>query len=283
MGRKETKGIVIDAAIATAESASETTFNNLPMLASAVGEAGLQGAASLLADGIVGAVAPGVLGAVMNYRLKRMERNIIVLIDEMASNLEIVNDRLNALDYDTRSKFTSGKYRDAFLDSVINENESETVARNVNAFVNLMGRESISDSFALTLFDDLARLNRLDIRVLKLHYHNPITNYEVDDDYFRLTTEEDIDDSQYRAIREKLCRLGLLCSKNEEKREKNLEATHETLTELLKQLSSKSPKLPKPPKIQKVSMSDSYSITSLGRQYLELIRPVQEIEESIGR
>lgn len=228
-------------------------------------------------------MAPGVLGAVTNYRLKRMERNIIVLIDEMASNLEIVNDRLDALDSDTRSKFTSGKYRDAFLDSIINENESETVARNVNAFVNLMGRESISDSFALTLFDDLARLNRLDIRVLKLHYYNPITNYEVDDDYFRLTTEEGIDDSQYRAIREKLCRLGLLCSKNEEKREKNLEATHETLTELLKQLSNKSPKLPKPPKIQKVSMSDSYSITSLGRQYLELIRPVQEIEESIGK
>lgn len=143
-----------------------------------------------------------------------------------------------------------------------------------------MGEENISDSFALTLFDDLSRLNQLDIRVLRLHYFNPITNYKVDDDYFKLISEENIDDDQYRSIREKLCRLGLLGSKNEEKREKNLEAIQETLVELLKQMGKKSTKLPSPPKIHRINRSDSYSITSMGGKYLELIRPVSEAERA---
>lgn len=278
--QEKLKGAAADMASATTEATAETALDNLPMLASAVGGAGLQGAAAILADGVVGAVAPGALGVVLNYRLKRMERNLISLVNELSSNLDTVNSRLDSLDSATRDKFTSGKYRDAFLDSVISENESEKVARSVNAFVNLMGEENISDSFALTLFDDLSRLNQLDIRVLRLHYFNPITNYKVGDDHYKLISEENIDDNQYRSIREKLCRLGLLGSKNEEKREKNLEAIQETLIELLKQMGKKSTKLPNPPKIHRISMSDSYSITSMGGKYLELIRPVSETERS---
>ncbi|MEI3376419.1 MAG: hypothetical protein V8R08_01020 [Coriobacteriales bacterium] len=159
---------------------------------------------------------------------------------------------------------------------MINENEPKKVSQRVNAFVNLMAQENPSDSFVLTLFDDLSRMSELDVRVLKLHYHNPFVESDPDDDYFRLITEEGIDDAQYRIIREKLCRLGLLSSKNEEKREKNLEATQKAVTELLKQLDKKNPKWPRPPRIQKTMHSDSFSITSLGRHYLDLIRPISE-------
>lgn len=278
MKREEIKSVAIDAMGASAESVAEAALDNLPVLASVMSSAGLQGAAAILADSIIGAVAPGTLGFVLNYRLKRMERNLTMLINEMSANLDTVNRRLDSLDSITRDKFAFGKFRDAFLDGVINENEPEKVTRSVNAFVNLMTQENISDSFALTLFDDLSKLNRLDIRVLKLHYFNPITNYEIDDDYRRLISEEKIDESQYQEIRKKLCRLGLLSSKNDEKREKNIEAIQETLVELLGQLGKKTPKLPKPPKFQRVTRSDSYSITPLGRKYLELIRPVSETE-----
>lgn len=276
MDFKKTKGIAVDVASATVEASAEASLDNLPILATALGEAGLQGAANVLADSIVGAVAPGALGLVINYRLNRMQRNVKHLIDELSSNLDIVNDRLDSLEPVIRGKFVEGSYRDAFLDSVVEENEPEKVSQSVNAFVNLMDEESPSDSFVLTLFDDLSRMSKLDVRVLKLHYCNPFTGFEQEDDYLKLITEEGIDDSQYRAIREKLCRLGLLGSKNEEKREKNLEATQEAVAELLKQLDKKNPRLPKPPRIQKVNHSDSFSITSLGRHYLELMRPISE-------
>ena len=274
MGFEKAKGIAVDVASATVEASAEVSLDNLPILATALGEAGLQGAANVLADSIVGAVAPGALGLVVNYRLNRMQRNVKHLIDELSSNLDIVNDRLDSLEPVARGKFVEGSYRDAFLDSVGEENEPEKVSQSVNAFVNLMDEENPSDSFVLTLFDDLSRMGKLDVRVLKLHYCNPFTGFEPEDDYFKLITEESIDDSQYRAIREKLCRLGLLGSKNEEKREKNLEATQEAVAELLKQLDKKNPRLPKPPRIQKINRSDSFSITPLGRHYLELMRPI---------
>lgn len=276
MDSKKAKGIAADFATTGAEAVVETAADNLPLLASAIHDAGFQGAASILADGVVGAIAPGALGLVFGYRMRRTERNLIILIDKLSSNIEIVNERLDSLEATVRDKYTNGSYRDAFLDSVVDENEPEKVSRNVNAFINCMAYGSAGDSFVLTLFDDLSRLNRLDIRVLKLHYYNPITGHMADDSFDRLIREEGIDCSEYRIIREKLCRLGLLESKNEEKREKNLEAVQNAVSELLSQLGKRNPKIPKPPKLQRISTSDSYSITSLGRRYLELIRPVQE-------
>lgn len=276
MDSKKAKGIAADFVTTGTEAVVETAADNLPLLASAIHDAGFQGAASILADGVVGAVAPGALGLVFGYRMRRTERNLIILIDKLSSNIEIVNERLDSLEATVRDKYTNGSYRDAFLDSVVDENEPEKVSRNVNAFINCMAYGSAGDSFVLTLFDDLSRLNRLDIRVLKLHYYNPITGHMADDSFDRLIREEGIDCSEYRVIREKLCRLGLLESKNEEKREKNLEAVQNAVSELLSQLGKRNPKIPKPPKLQRISTSDSYLITSLGRRYLELIRPVQE-------
>ena len=169
-------------------------------------------------------------------------------------------------------------YRDAFLDSIIDENEPDKVAYSVNAFINAMGEGNVSDSFMLALFDDLSRLSRLDIRVLRLHGSSYLSGVQVDDDCVRLMSEEGIDESQYRSIREKLCRFGLLQSKNEEKREKNLEVVQDALAELIKQLGSGKPKKMQVPKYKCISNSDSYGITSLGNKYLRMIKPVADSE-----
>ena len=238
----------------------------------------LAGAASVVADGVVGAVAPGVFGAVMGYKVRRFERNIIELISELSANMDEVNNRLNQLEESQRKKFSDGMYCDVFLDSIVNENEPEKVACCVHAFINAMGEESISDSFMVALFDDLSRLSRLDIRVLNLHGGSYFTEGRTDDDYNRLISEEGIDESQYRSIRQKLCRFGLLQSKNEEKREQNLEEVQAVLTDLIKQLNSNKSKKLKDPKYQRITHSDSYAITPLGRRYLRMMRQVDKSE-----
>lgn len=269
---------VKDASLAIVESGTETVLDNLPQLSGALAQAGLHGAASVVADGVVGAVAPGVFGALMGYKARRFERNIIELVSELSANMDKVNSRLNQLEESQRKKFSDGIYRDVFLDSIVNENEPEKVAYCVRAFINAMGEESISDSFMVALFDDLSRLSRLDIRVLNLHAGEYLFDNQADDDYSRLIAEEGIDESQYRSIRQKLCRFGLLQSKNEEKREQNLEEVQEVLAELVKQLSSNKPKKLKSPKYQRITHSDSYAITPLGRRYLMMMRQVDEPE-----
>lgn len=267
-----------DASLAIAESDVDTLLDNLPELSGALAQAGLHGAASVVADGVVGAVAPGVFGAVMGYKVRRFEKNVIELVSELSTNMDKVNERLDRLEESQRRKFSDGVYRDAFLDSIIDENEPDKVAYSVNAFINAMGEGNVSDSFMLALFDDLSRLSRLDIRVLRLHGSSYLSGVQVDDDCVRLMSEEGIDESQYRSIREKLCRFGLLQSKNEEKREKNLEVVQDALAELIKQLGSGKPKKMQVPKYKCISNSDSYGITSLGNKYLRMIKPVADSE-----
>ena len=96
------------------------------------------------------------------------------MIDELSANRYIVNDRLGSPKAVIRDKYANGPYRDAFLDGGVDENEPEKASRNVNAFTNCTTRSNVGDSFVLTLFDNLPRFNKLDIRVLKLHHHNPI-------------------------------------------------------------------------------------------------------------
>lgn len=74
-----------------------------------------------------------------------------------------------------------------------------------------------------------------------------------------------------RFIREKLERFGLLQSKNEEINDNNLEEIVKYLQNIEKESKRSKPREVKIPKLKKVSRLDSYTITSLGRQYLTLI------------
>ena len=275
MNIREQKAIVADVGAAAIEAGAEAIADNLPVLAGVVRDAGLEGMASVLADGTLGAIAPRALGFVMNYKMNKSERNLSLLIGELSQNMAEITRRLDALEASKRDKFVGGTYQEAFLDSMVDEVEASKVRLCVNAFLNLMNDEKAGDSFVLTLFDDLSRLNALDLRVLRLHGSSYFVGYENADDLMTLMSEEGVDDCQYRAIREKLCRFGLLESKNDVKRDKNLAEVQSCLVELIKQLSSaKRPKLPKPPKMQKLSSSDSYAISSLGNRYLRLMGPV---------
>lgn len=274
MGEHGLRDAVADAEIAAIDTGAEVVADNLPVLAGLAQQIGLDGTASILADSTLGVIAPRTLGFVMSYKMNRAERNVSLLIYELSNKMDEVNRRLGALESARRNKFVGGVYQEAFLDSIVDEAKGK-VRLCVKAFLNLMGEDGASDGFALTLFDDLARLNVLDLRVLRLHGYSFLTGYENNDDLGTLMVEEGLDESHYRAIREKLCGFGLLESKNEEKREKNLDEVQKCLTELIKQLSSaKNTKLPKPPRSQGMTRGDSYAISSLGVRYLRLIGQV---------
>ena len=188
---------------------------------------------------------------------------------------------IDSFDEEKKLKFIDGIYRDSFLDIVAEEPDPTKVQFAINAFANLMEENSVSDSFVLTLFDDLSRLNSLDLRVLKLHGNPSSIGYEIIDSYQKLVNEENIEAFQYRHIREKLCRFGLLQSKNEKRRNENLVAIEKYVADLAKQLSAgKEIRPPRKPNIQKIGSNDSYAITPLGNNYLRLVGPIQRNEKA---
>lgn len=105
MNIREQKAIVADVGAAAIETGAEAIADNLPVLAGVVRDAGLEGMASVLADGTLGAIAPRALGFVMNYKMNKAERNLSLLIGELSQNMAEINRRLDALEASKRDKF----------------------------------------------------------------------------------------------------------------------------------------------------------------------------------
>jgi len=256
------------------EVGASVFLENLPELstevAGIVGNEALGATIQSLAGGVLGAVAPAFLGIKLSFQQKRFERNMVKMVSSINKNHEIMAQRLDNLEAEVRQKFIDGPYRDVLLDNIISENQEQKVQDNINGFINLMGVENPNDDIVFTFFHTLSQMNELDIRVLRL-YRPTFDMDESHENFLDVMREERIDETQYNFIREKLCRLGMLHSKNEERRDENLDILGKTLNELIKQLYSKKPKEVKAPRLNRITRTESYRITFLGRQYLSFI------------
>lgn len=271
----ETKEFVKDLAGATVEIGTSLVIENLPEfgaeVAGIIGNEAIGAAVQTLTGGLLGAVAPPLLGVKLSFQQKRFERNMIKIVTSLCEKQEIIEQRMNQLNPEVQQKFISGPYRDVLLDNIVSENQEQKVQDNINGYINLMGIENPNDDIVFTFFHTLSQMNELDIRILRLYRPTYEMSEEEQESFQDVMRDEDIDQSQYNFIREKLCRLGMLYSKNTEKRDENLDVLGEKLTELIKQLHSKKPKEVKAPKLKRITRSESYRITRLGRQYLTFI------------
>lgn len=271
----ETKEFVKDLAGSTVEVGTSLVIENLPEfgaeVAGIIGNEAIGATIQTLTGGLLGAVAPSLLGVKLSFQQKRFERNMIKMVTSLREKQEIIEQRMNQLNPEVQQKFISGPYRDVLLDNIVSENQEQKVQDNINGYINLMGIENPNDDIVFTFFHTLSQMNELDIRILRLYRPTYEMSEEEQEGFQDVMRDEDIDQSQYNFIREKLCRLGMLYSKNTEKRDENLDILGEKLTELIKQLYSKKPKEVKAPKLKRITRSESYRITRLGRQYLTFI------------
>lgn len=271
----ETKEFVKDLAGSTVEVGTSLVIENLPEfgaeVAGIIGNEAIGATVQTLTGGLLGAVAPSLLGVKLSFQQKRFERNMIKMVTSLREKQEIIEQRMNQLNPEVQQKFISGPYRDVLLDNIVSENQEQKVQDNINGYINLMGIENPNDDIVFTFFHTLSQMNELDIRILRLYRPTYEMSEEEQESFQDVMRDEDIDQSQYNFIREKLCRLGMLYSKNTEKRDENLDILGEKLIELIKQLHSKKPKEVKAPKLKRITRSESYRITRLGRQYLTFI------------
>lgn len=256
------------------EVGTSILLENLPELgtevAGIIGNEAIGTTIQTLAGGFLGAVAPAFLGVKLSFQQKRFERNMVKMVCAIKQQQETIQQRLDMLELNVRQKFIDGPYRDVLLDNIISENQEQKVQYNINGYINLMGIENPNDDVVFTFFHTLSQMSELDIRVLKLYR----PTFDMDDgpeNFLDIMREVNIGETQYSFILEKLCRLGMLYSKNEERRDENLDIIGKTVVELIKQLYSKKPKEVKAPKLNRISRTESYRISVLGRQYLDYI------------
>ena len=225
-----------------------------------------EGVADVMGN-IIGGALPRINGIRLSYQQNRFERNVNAAISEFSTRLDRMDEKLSQMDDSLIEKFR-GLYVEWLLDSFQNEKQSDKIPLFVDGYINMMDN-STNDDLMLMFFSTLNDLTDLDMLVLEMYHYNGQVNL------MTLTEERKIPYEQIELIKEKLLRNGLLSSKNDEQRDANLDEVVRFVTDLEKQLNAKTGKKLKKAKIKKVSRSESYGITPLGRRYLELTGKVQ--------
>lgn len=250
----------------TKEEVEKAAIDNL--LPTVVQEAGsflFDKGVGMLACEIVGSVIPVANNVWLSFKQHRLERNVSNTLKLIQSKQSELENRINDL-FENNSAFIT-QITEALLDNIVDEIQEKMVEYNVNGYINLLKVEHTNIDLGLMFFKTMSQLNDLDIRILKV-YSNLGTDGE---SIVSICNELNLEQNQIRFIKEKLERFGLLQSRNEELNDDNLDKIVKYLDKVKKENRKRNPNDVKVPSLKRVSVSDSYRITSLGRHYLTMI------------
>lgn len=219
----------------------------------------------MLACQIVGSVVPVANNVLLSYKQHRLERNVLNILRIIQSKQNELESRMNELLENNPTFIT--QITEALLDNIVVELQEKMVEYNVNVYINLLKSDYTNIDLGLMFSKTMSQLNDLDIRILKV-YSNLKTDGE---SIASICNELDLELNQTQFIKEKLELVGLLQSRNEEMNDDNLDKIVKYLEKVKKENRKKSPKDVKVPSLKRVSASDSYRITPLGRHYLTMI------------
>lgn len=219
----------------------------------------------MLASEIVGSVLPVANNVLLSYKQHRLERNVLNALNIVKNKQTEIEYKMNELLENNRAFIT--QVTEALLDNIVDEIQEKMVEYNVNGYINLLKSDHTNIDLGLMFFKTMSQLNDLDIRILKV-YSNLKTDGE---SIVSICNELDLELNQIQFIKEKLERFGLLQSRHEEMNENNLDNIVKYLEKVKRENRKKNPNDVKVPNLKRVSGTDSYRITSLGRHYLTMI------------
>lgn len=183
---------------------------------------------TVLFDGTAGVLVPGVGNMILAYKQKRMERRIEQTLEMLVKRQDEFNSAVFALKDENAVKDIKTTYFDMMMDYAIDEPQDEKIQYLMNGYINTAKIQNPKEDVVRSFYDTLRQMNMLDIRVFKLYAFASI----IDDSASKVMSDYEIDNSQYRMIQEKLERLGLIYSKSEETRDKNVDAIVSYLNDL---------------------------------------------------
>lgn len=219
----------------------------------------------MLACEMVGSVLPVANNVLLSYKQHRLERNVLNALNMIQSRQTEIEYRMNELLENNRAFIT--QVTEALLDNIVDEIQEKMVEYNVNGYINLLKSDHTNIDLGLMFFKTMSQLNDLDIRILKV-YSNLKTDGE---SIVSICNELNLELNQIQFIKEKLERFGLLQSRNEELNDDNLDKIVKYLEKVKRENRKKNANDVKVPNLKRVSGTDSYRITSLGRHYLTMI------------
>jgi hypothetical protein len=157
--------------------------------------------ASIFLDGVVGSVVPGGVNAMLAYRQRKFERNMILFMELSKARGQEFNEKLNRLS-DSQIARIKETYFGIVSDYAGRTVQEEKINYIVNGFVSIAELDNPKEDIVLMYFDMLDQLTLLDIKVL-VSYTKEVTHESVQEKF-------GVEIEQLRMVKEKLKRLGLI-------------------------------------------------------------------------
>lgn len=247
------------------EVGKEVVEKLLPAVVQEAGNFLFDKGVGMLACEMVGSVVPVANNVLLSYKQHRLERNVLNALNIVQNRQTEIEYKMNELLENNRAFIT--QVTEALLDNIVDEIQEKMVEYNVNGYINLLKSDHTNIDLGLMFFKTMSQLNDLDIRILKV-YSNLKTDGE---SIVSICNELNLELNQIQFIKEKLERFGLLQSRHEEMNDDNLDNIVKYLEKVKRENRKKNPNDVKVPNLKRVSGTDSYRITSLGRHYLTMI------------
>lgn len=247
------------------EVGKEVVEKLLPAVVQEAGSFLFDKGVGMLACEMVGSVVPVANNVLLSYKQHRLERNVLNALNIVQNRQTEIEYKMNELLENNRAFIT--QVTEALLDNIVDEIQEKMVEYNVNGYINLLKSDHTNIDLGLMFFKTMSQLNDLDIRILKV-YSNLKTDGE---SIVSICNELNLELNQIQFIKQKLERFGLLQSRHEEMNDDNLDNIVKYLEKVKRENRKKNPNDVKVPNLKRVSGTDSYRITSLGRHYLTMI------------
>lgn len=247
------------------EVGKEVVEKLLPAVVQEAGNFLFDKGVGMLVCEIVGSVLPVANNILLSYKQHRLERNVLNALKIVQRRQTGLENRMSNL-FENNPLYTR-QITEALLDNIVDEIQEKSVEYNVNGYINLLKSDHTNIDLGLMFFKTMSQLNDLDIRILKV-YSNLGTEGE---SIVSICNELDLELNQIQFIKEKLERFGLLQSRHKEMNDDNLDNIVKYLEKVKRENRKKNPNDVKVPNLKRVSGTDSYRITSLGRHYLTMI------------
>ena len=234
-------------------------------IAETFGEPTIEVVSELFLEGTAGALIPGLSSVLGNIRNKRLERNLMIFIKSLQSEIESLKLKFSEISENSKERFKE-EFSEMIIDYIADERDEDKIKYIANGIKSLLDDTKNFDNTSL-YFDTLKNLRNIDILILKKYDYN-------DQEYFFSNIHEiieplHIDFDEFKFIREKLIRNGLL--------ESNFDTEQSDINEVLLELSKylkeieKGKKTTLPNKIKniKVKKSETIKLSKFGRSFID--------------
>lgn len=217
----------------------------------------------LFLDGVIGTIAPSVVTTYIAYRQKRQEKMYEEFMLQTKEKIEVLENRLRNLSENKYYEFKE-KFFGMVSDYVFQEIQEEKIKYIVNGLINIASLPDIKEDFILTYYDILKELRLRDIAILKF-YADKNNFFDNERTWNDVCTELNINYDEYKSIREKLNRVGLLTTKRDLQID-NLYDNILNIQEFLEK-SSKGKKCDIK-RFKKIDKKDSFQISKFGKEFI---------------